>query len=271
MGDQNGRRARSVPGSTCAAGVLSARTHSMGWPSLSATNAMLRPSGDTAKDHRSDIHGVVISTTRSSGTTADGRRYKPISEAANASDRTAIAMPGARRRRRFDTAARAEAVPSGSLAASSISMRASAMWWKRRPGSFSRQRRTARRTPAGTVGGKRFQSGARSRMAASVSAVVAAPNAARPVNISYNTQPKAQTSLRLSRLWPRACSGLMYAGVPAITPSRVGALVTVGAVPAASGSGAIAFARPKSSTFTVPATVSLMLAGLRSRWMIPLP
>ena len=31
----------------------------------------------------------------------------------------------------------------------------------------------------------------------------------------------------------------------------------------------VAFARPKSSTFTVPAAVSLMFAGLRSRWMIP--
>jgi len=30
-----------------------------------------------------------------------------------------------------------------------------------------------------------------------------------------------------------------------------------------------AFASPKSSTFTRPSSVSLMLAGLRSRWMIP--
>ena len=31
-----------------------------------------------------------------------------------------------------------------------------------------------------------------------------------------------------------------------------------------------AFARPKSSTFTLPSGVSLTLAGLRSRWTIPL-
>ena len=30
-----------------------------------------------------------------------------------------------------------------------------------------------------------------------------------------------------------------------------------------------AFARPKSSTFTLPSGVSLTLAGLRSRWTIP--
>ena len=33
--------------------------------------------------------------------------------------------------------------------------------------------------------------------------------------------------------------------------------------------GSIAFASPKSSTFTVPSGRTLMLAGLRSRWMMP--
>jgi hypothetical protein len=31
----------------------------------------------------------------------------------------------------------------------------------------------------------------------------------------------------------------------------------------------IAFARPKSSTFTTPSGVILMLAGFRSRWITP--
>ena len=35
------------------------------------------------------------------------------------------------------------------------------------------------------------------------------------------------------------------------------------------GSGASAFASPKSSTFTVPSSRTLMFAGFRSRWMIP--
>ena len=33
--------------------------------------------------------------------------------------------------------------------------------------------------------------------------------------------------------------------------------------------GSIAFAKPKSSTFTVPSARTLMLAGFRSRWMMP--
>ena len=48
---------------------------------------------------------------------------------------------------------------------------------------------------------------------------VAPGKGTRPVNISYSTQPNAQTSVRLSIGSPRACSGLMYAAVPAITPS----------------------------------------------------
>ena len=38
---------------------------------------------------------------------------------------------------------------------------------------------------------------------------VSRSNAACPVSISYNTQPKAQISVRLSIAFPRACSGLM--------------------------------------------------------------
>ena len=33
--------------------------------------------------------------------------------------------------------------------------------------------------------------------------------------------------------------------------------------------GSIAFANPKSNTFTVPSGRTLMFAGFRSRWMIP--
>ena len=37
----------------------------------------------------------------------------------------------------------------------------------------------------------------------------------------------------------------------------------------ARSAGSSAFARPKSSTFTVPSARTLMFAGLRSRWMMP--
>ncbi len=50
----------------------------------------------------------------------------------------------------------------------------------------------------------------------------------RPVSISYKTQPNAQISVRLSTVCPRACSGLMYAAVPRMTPSCVPLTVTAG-------------------------------------------
>ena len=74
-------------------------------------------------------------------------------------------------------------------------------------------------------------------------------------------------SVLLSTCLPFACSGLMYAAVPRITPTRVASRVSVGDIElSASGvSSANAFARPKSSTFTLSSGVSMMFAGLRSR------
>ena len=62
----------------------------------------------------------------------------------------------------------------------------------------------------------------------------------------------------------------MYAAVPRIIPTPVmsagvvivGAIDMLGDEPAA---GSIAFASPKSSTFTVPSLRTLMFAGFRSR------
>jgi hypothetical protein len=69
-----------------------------------------------------------------------------------------------------------------------------------------------------------------------------------------------------------ACSGLMYATVPRITPALVPSLIVVDDLdrPGVDSSVA-AFARPKSSTLTTPSGVILMLEGLRSRWTIPAP
>ena len=78
-------------------------------------------------------------------------------------------------------------------------------------------------------------------------------------------------SVRLSTNLPLACSGDMYAAVPRITPRIVMAgVVMVGDIVAGCGSPFpapdwIAFASPKSSTFTVPLSRTLMFAGLRSR------
>jgi hypothetical protein len=49
----------------------------------------------------------------------------------------------------------------------------------------------------------------------------------------------------------------------------VGELVRPAAAACTPLIGSIAFASPKSSTFTVPSSRTLMFAGLRSRWMIP--
>ena len=55
-----------------------------------------------------------------------------------------------------------------------------------------------------------------------------------------------------------------------ITPICVAAAVSVGDCEGSpSGVGSSAFANPKSNTFTVPSSRTLMLAGFRSRWMTP--
>ena len=54
---------------------------------------------------------------------------------------------------------------------------------------------------------------------------VSARNGARPVHIAYITLPRLNRSLRPSIASPRACSGDIYCGVPAITPLRVSGVV----------------------------------------------
>ena len=89
-----------------------------------------------------------------------------------------------------------------------------------------------------------------------------------PVDISYITTPNENRSLRPSMVSPRACSGDIYTAVPGITPTAVSELSA-----AASSSvprWCTSLASPKSSTFTCPLGVRKMLAGLISRWTIPL-
>ena len=78
-------------------------------------------------------------------------------------------------------------------------------------------------------------------------------------------------SARLSSGLPSACSGLIYDAVPKMTPVAVAIAVIVGDAdsPLAAPSLAIAFASPKSKTFTVPSPLTLIFAGFRSRWMTP--
>ena len=78
-------------------------------------------------------------------------------------------------------------------------------------------------------------------------------------------------SLRPSASLPSTCSGAMYCTVPRIVPCAVpGARVASRDMPdiEMGPAGARNFASPKSSSFG-PAFVNMMLAGLRSRWMMP--
>ncbi len=101
------------------------------------------------------------------------------------------------------------------------------------------------RMVAGVSGGRREESGGVS-----------------PVSISQSTTPNAHTSVCRPTISPRACSGLMYDGVPITTPISVAIDVCVGL---SGGADSMALARPKSRTLILPSGMSLMLAGLRSR------
>jgi hypothetical protein len=81
--------------------------------------------------------------------------------------------------------------------------------------------------------------------------------------------PSAKMSVRASAAAPCTCSGAMYWSVPMIVPCAVpvpGAVASIeSACPAAP---TVCFARPKSSNL-VPAAVSMMFPGFRSRWTMP--
>ncbi len=66
-------------------------------------------------------------------------------------------------------------------------------------------------------------------------------------------------SLRASTVSPRACSGERYWAVP----------MTAAVCVIADEVSAMARAMPKSMTLTWPDGVSMTLAGLMSRWMMP--
>ena len=85
-------------------------------------------------------------------------------------------------------------------------------------------------------------------------------NARRPLSSSYSTAPKLKTSERASSGLPSACSGAIYAAVPITVPSMV----------AVSSESVTCLASPKSSSFTEPSVVTMMLAGFRSRCTTPL-
>ena len=162
-------------------------------------------------------------------------------------------------------------------AAASTSASASPISRRRRLGSFCRQRRINQATRSGVTTGSEARSGSRVITAASTSATDSPSNVRRPASISFSTQPNAQMSARLSIAFPRACSGAMYAAVPRIMPMpghsrqvRDRRANATGVVTARAAGSAERLREPKIQHLDAcrPAR-TLMLAGLRSRWMIP--
>ena len=132
------------------------------------------------------------------------------------------------------------------------------MLGQRRDGSFS----SIRMTPAPRLGGQSGRSSVTGRggwlKCAYITDIVESPlNGRCPVSITYATTPseywsEAPVTSRMSH-----CSGLMYVGVPTVTPVSV------------SPSACTTLAMPKSVTTAQPSSSNMMLADLTSRWMTP--
>ena len=134
-------------------------------------------------------------------------------------------------------------------------------------------RRSRRRIAGGVFAGNAFQSGSSFTIAASVSVRSSPPNAPARQHLVQHAAARPHIATAIDDL-ARACSGLctrrcrmMPACVLTAGDVSVGDMDKL-AMPESDVEGG--FARPKSSTFTVPLDVSLTLAGFRSRCTMPL-
>ena len=151
--------------------------------------------------------------------------------------------------------------------ASSISSRASAISCRRRPGSFSRHRWSSR-----------AMSAALPPEAPANRARVAEPRRSCPRPSRLETPPAGQHLVEHAAECPdvralvdRLPARLLRAHVGGRAEDRPACVPPVDRRRLADGDARRppAFARPKSSTFTTPSGVTLMFAGLRSRWTMP--
>lgn len=99
---------------------------------------------------------------------------------------------------------------------------------------------------------------------------VSPANGRVPVTISYSTTPRAQMSLRASASLPSTCSGAIYGSVLRIVPDAESMAVERPSMPDIEIGAPVpfSFASPKSSSLR-PAFVTMMFAGLMSRWTMP--
>ena len=146
------------------------------------------------------------------------RRLRPRSPSAtpNRSHRTSAFLPAACA---AELSAAGRDVPSVACARLHARSRAD---WNRASGAFCSRRMTMRASAGGTRSlTVRRSAGSRVRMACSVSKTLAPRNGCWPASISYIITPSANRSARGSGDSPRACSGAMYAAVPATMLSAV--------------------------------------------------
>ena len=153
-------------------------------------------------------------------------------------------------------------------------MRASAMWWRRRSGSFSRHRRRSRRIGSGTCGGSAVQSALASRIAATASDTVSpvSNDCAAGQHLVEHAAERPDVGAPIDRLAARLF-GAHVAGRAENQAADVACTASVGDIDSddpLAGSASAIFARPKSRTLTLPPGVTLTFAGFRSRWMMSL-
>ena len=213
-GDQKGKLAPSVPATGLAVSESTWRTNSDVFPEASAaTNARAEPSGETAAiaPRRVPAAKAVPSGARiSKRATAGGSarsQYHPMAAAAVVTSNTRLAICQAAGAPRF-AAGRVMAGNASATGPSSMK-RTTEKSETRSRRSFTRQREATVTRRGGASAGIMVQSGSVLMMAAMISVVSRPSNARTPASIWYSTQPNAQTSLRLSTAFPRACSGLM--------------------------------------------------------------
>ena len=125
---------------------------------------------------------------------------------------------------------------------------------QRSSGSFSNICITAAARLGGQSGRSRVMSTGRSLKWAYITVMLELLwNGRCPVSISYATTPREYWSEAPETSQVAHCSGLMYAGVPTVTPVMV------------SPSASCTFAMPKSVTTAEPSSSIMMLADLMSR------
>src|SRR5262249_46606696 len=154
-GDQKGKEASSVRASGCADADPRGRNHKRARPSLGATNARLKPSGDIAREDGSEVGGVVTSSCIL-GEMAAGRT-KNTSATAKAPAKSKAAAH-ANRPRELDLVI-ATCSSRGLFSTSWMVMRASPIACRRARGSFVRHRRSNSRKRVGVFAGSVLQSG----------------------------------------------------------------------------------------------------------------